>query len=51
MTLPEHVINIVDPLMFPEENEKEADHDARNEEDIEGSAIIKEEDPHVNVSS
>ncbi|KAK9986108.1 hypothetical protein SO802_031059 [Lithocarpus litseifolius] len=50
MTLPEHVIDIVDALMFLEEDEEEADLDARNEEDIEGSAKIKE-DPHVNVSS
>ena len=50
MTLPEHIIDIVDPLMLLEEDEEEVD-DTRNEEDVEGRAIVKEEDLHVNVSS
>ncbi|XP_065632166.1 probable LRR receptor-like serine/threonine-protein kinase At3g47570 [Quercus suber] len=50
MALPEHVINIIDPLMFFEEDEEEVD-DTRNEEDVEGRAIIEEENLHVNVSS
>ncbi|XP_050241887.1 probable LRR receptor-like serine/threonine-protein kinase At3g47570, partial [Quercus robur] len=50
MALPEHVIDIIDQLMFFEEDEEEVD-DTRNEEDVEGRAIVKEENLHVNVSS
>ena len=50
MALPEHVIDIIDPLMFFEEDEEEAD-DTRNEQDVEGRATIEEENLHVNVSS
>ena len=50
MALPEHVIDIIDPLMFFEEDEEEVD-DTRNEQDVEGRAIIEEENLHVNVSS
>ena len=44
MALPEHVMDIVDPSMFFEEDEEDAN------DDIEERQII-EEDPHVNVSS
>ena len=44
MALPEHVMDIVDPSMFFEEGEEDAN------DDIEERQII-EEDPHVNVSS
>ncbi|KAM3737727.1 hypothetical protein ACB098_09G077700 [Castanea mollissima] len=50
MALPEHVIDIIDPLMFFEEDEEEV-NGTRNEEDAEGRAIIGEENLHVNVSS
>jgi hypothetical protein len=49
MALPEHVMDIIDPLMFLEEDEEDA-NDERNEDDIEERAII-EEAHHVNVSS
>ena len=48
MALPENVMNIVDPLMFFEEDEEDVDNE-QNEDDIEVCAIIKE-DHHVNVS-
>ena len=44
MALPEHVMDIVDPSMFFEEDEENAN------DDIEERQII-EEDPYVNVSS
>ena len=44
MALPEHVMDIVDPSMFFEEDEENAN------DDIEERQII-EENPHVNVSS
>ena len=44
MALPEHVMDIVDPSMFFEEDEENAS------EDKEEGQIIKE-DPHVNVNS
>ena len=44
MALPEHVMDIVDPSMFFEEDEEDSN------DDIEERQII-EEDPHVNVSS
>ena len=47
MALPEHVMDIVDPLMFFEVDEEDVD-DEINEEDI--KEIIKEY-PHVNISS
>ena len=49
MALPEHVMDIVDPSMFFEEDEDDVD-DERDENDIEDIAIIEEE-PHLNVSS
>ncbi|XP_065624253.1 probable LRR receptor-like serine/threonine-protein kinase At3g47570 [Quercus suber] len=49
MALPEHVMDIVDPSMFFEEDEEDVDDD-RNEDDIEDRAMIEEE-PHLNVSS
>ena len=49
MALPEHVMDIVDPSMFFEEDGKDVGDD-RNEDDIEDKAII-EEVPHLNVSS
>ncbi|KAM3755131.1 hypothetical protein ACB098_02G017100 [Castanea mollissima] len=49
MALPEHVMDIVDPSMFFEEDEEDV-NDERNEDDIEDKAIIEEE-PHLNVSS
>ena len=49
MALPEHVMDIVDPLMFFEEDGEDVG-DERNEDDIEDRAII-EEMPHLNVSS
>ena len=50
MALPEHVTDIIDPLMFFEEDEDDA-NDRKNEDDIEERSIIKENDPRVNVSS
>ena len=50
MALPEHVTNIIDPLMFFEEDKEDA-NDRKNEDDIEEISIIKENDPRVNVSS
>ena len=44
MALPEHVMDIVDPSMFFEDDEEDAN------DEIEERQII-EEDPHVNVSS
>ncbi|KAK4583273.1 hypothetical protein RGQ29_026172 [Quercus rubra] len=49
MALPEHVMDIVDPSMFFEEDGEDVG-DERNEDDIEDRAII-EEMPHLNVSS
>ena len=49
MALPENVMNIVDPLMFFEEDEEDVDNE-QNEDDTEVCAIIKE-DHHVNVSN
>ncbi|XP_030925484.1 probable LRR receptor-like serine/threonine-protein kinase At3g47570 isoform X1 [Quercus lobata] len=49
MALPEHVMDIVDPSMFFEEDGEDVG-DERNEDDIEDRAII-EEVPHLNVSS
>ncbi|KAM3707314.1 hypothetical protein ACJW31_02G015300 [Castanea mollissima] len=49
MALTEHVMDIVDPSMFFEEEEEDV-NDERNEDDIEDKAIIEEE-PHLNVSS
>ena len=49
MALPENVMDIVDPLMFFEEDEEDVNNE-KNEDDIEVRAIIKE-DHHVNVSS
>ncbi|KAM3707312.1 hypothetical protein ACJW31_02G015100 [Castanea mollissima] len=49
MALPEHVMDIVDPSMYFEEDEEDV-NDERNEDDIEEKAIIEEE-PHLNVSS
>ncbi|KAM4126476.1 hypothetical protein ACJW30_02G017300 [Castanea mollissima] len=46
MALPEHVMDIVDPSMFFEEDEEDV-NDERNEDDIEDKAIIEEE-PHLN---
>ena len=48
IALPEHVMDIVDPTMFYEEDEEDVDE--RNEDDIEDRAIIEEE-PHLNVCS
>ncbi|KAK4582434.1 hypothetical protein RGQ29_025570 [Quercus rubra] len=49
MALPEHVMDIVDPSMFFEEDGEDVG-DERNEDDIVDRAII-EEVPHLNVSS
>ena len=49
IALPEHIMDIVDPSMFFEEDEEDVD-DERNEDDIEDRAITEEE-PHLNVSS
>ena len=48
IALPEHIMDIVDPSMFFEEDEEDVD-DERNEDDIEDRAIIEE--PHLNVCS
>ena len=48
MALLEHVMDIIDPLMFFEEDGEDADNE-RNEDDREERSII--EDHHVNVSS
>ena len=49
MALPEHVMDIVDPSMFFEEDREDVGNE-RNEDDIEDRAII-EGVPHLNVSS
>ena len=48
IALPEHVMDIVDPSMFFEEDEEDAD-DERNKDETEDRATI-EEVPHLNVS-
>ena len=53
MALPEHVMDIVDPSMFFEEDEDDVDDEINEddiEDDIEAEAIIEEE-PHLNISS
>lgn len=48
MALPEHVMYILDPLMFFGEEDEDVKDD-KHKDDIEEGAII--EDQHVNVSS
>ena len=49
IALPEHVMDIVDPSMFFEEDEEDVD-DKRNKDDIEDRETIEEE-RHLDVSS
>ena len=49
IALPEHVMDIVDPSMFFEEDEEDVD-DKRNKDDIEDKETIEEE-RHLDVSS
>ena len=49
ITLPKHVMDIVDPSMLFEEDEEDVD-DEKNEDDIEDRETIEEE-RHLNVSS
>ena len=51
MALPEHVMDILDPLMFFGEEDEDVNDD-EHKDDIEERAIIEDpEDQHVNVSS
>ena len=51
MALPEHVMDILDPLMFFGEEDEDVNDDRHNV-DIEERAIMEDpEDQHVNVSS